>query len=87
MRWWGWWKSEPDQAERVSVGTDSERRRASVTAELDAVLEQVKADQDVATQNVKVASRRATNASRKVIGRTGQWKAVPIPPPPKPVSS
>lgn len=80
MRWWGWWRDKTEVA--LPQEEDPEQRRASVTADLDAVIEQVRTDQAAATRSVQIASRKATNASRGVIGRTGTWKAMDIPPPP-----
>ena len=77
MRWWGWWKDEPEEP----LPDDSERRRASVTADLDAVIAQVRTEQAAAAHSAQVASRKAVNGARKVIGRTGQWKAMEVPPP------
>ena len=88
MRWWGWWRSDAEDVAKAVAELEpvesSERRRASVTAELDAVIQQVRTESAAATQEVRVASRKATNASRRVIGRTGQWQAVDIPKPEKP---
>lgn len=78
MRWWGWWKT-PDEPEPEVV---ADEKRKSTTAMLDGIMEQVKAEQARHEQEVQVASRRAVNASRKVVIRTGMHLAHPSLPEP-----
>ena len=73
MPWrWSWHRPfritmEPEPV----VEPPPEVERKSVTAMLDGVLAKVEAETAAHNQEVQVASRRATNASRRVVMRTG----------------
>lgn len=49
---------------------------ASITAMIDTAIEQTDKEAGVCNHDVQVKSRRAVNASRRVIANTGQYQAV-----------